>query len=706
MSDIDTDRFLVLFGECPGEGVWCWAKTYTELVKCVQDAWGYDFTPVFKYELPCILTDANAHTRREGFSEAEDAQGGAAMSEAEGTGPLAPVPAKTRPSTCLVVLNDADDFQLWRYGGAYMSATGASGTPGAFVHHHGSPEGSAEGIMHAVSHHMDYYRPASGAQYTGTCNSATRTPTAVTAHVEGEQERVWEPRRLTSTLYAFSSCAHTMNSHSAQPRQIGSSRLSSDGAHRRASPPVRRADADVIQAPLQCILDPALILRLGVTVVLRHSAAPAEVVLFSGNTPTGQGELPWGALCLKARHAWGVHSPQFRYVDFSRGVTQMLINHVNDYRAWSRLAQLDNNRELLVVEQAPSATKGASFASPESRTAVCRYYEEEWPMGRYGSSKSVAELVSELKALEREERMAAVARFGRETKTPISGDLTVVTGGAKPVQVTDALSEPLPIDAALVPLSEKATVAPPGTSDSPPPPTEYCPLLLQKSLKHSLMTPAPLNGQSRPSLSSTATTTATTPLCAPATTDEKIDAEIRGSFLDAEHYARLMGLLSAERPDPAVASGSGGRGVISPSEAAIKQSPGGAEGHRGRSRPRMLDAQKNPAPMGTGPRADAETASSQSPCTHLITPANFGGDTSATTAHESVPLCTPLTSACKSDVWQGATLVPNSNVVSVENAALVGHERARLHNAFLSNHFRTHSPNPASARGIGATPVW
>ncbi|CAC9474495.1 conserved hypothetical protein [Leishmania infantum JPCM5] len=687
MENIGADRFLVLSGEFPGEGVWCWARTYTELVECVRSAWGSDFRPVFKYKLPCILTDANAHTRREVAEEKPPPQEAALIEEAVSAGLSASTPRKTRPSTCLVVLNDADDFHLWRRGGAYVSAADTTASlaaktrdvRGDFVHHHGSPAGSAEEIMHTVAHHMDYHRLASEARTADASATATATATTAAAREEGHKERVWNPCPLTSTLYAFRSGAPTTGFLNAPQRQCNGSSVSSERVRTRASPPVRRADADVIQVPLQCILDPALILRLNVTVVLRHSAAPAEVVLFSSHTPSGQGSLPWGALCVKARNAWGVHAPQFRYVDLTNGVTQLLINHVNDYRAWWQQMRL-TNCELLVVEQAPSVTSGSAFASAEAQTAIGRYYEEEWPVERYSSSKNVVELVRELKALEREERMAAVQRLGRAVKAPVNGALTASTRAATPRRLTHTSCDSPKIDAASAPSSETAAVASIPTLAESRTLDPYRPLLLQKPQKPLLTTSTPSHGLCC-STPPTVLSTATTPSRAPWTIEEKIDEEMRCSLLNAERYARLINFVSPEHPDT-VAVSSGSDPELRASSERVTRSPGDAETPLRRSRQWLFAKLTSPEPKAVAAKA--------------------------TTGHANGQARTPSTAACKDAAGAAATAngVSHLSVAAMNEPMLDAHVRARLHNALLSHHFRTHLAYPVSARGIGATPIW
>ncbi|TPP40931.1 hypothetical protein CGC20_36410 [Leishmania donovani] len=619
MENIGADRFLVLSGEFPGEGVWCWARTYTELVECVRSAWGSDFRPVFKYKLPCILTDANAHTRREVAEEKPPPQEAALIEEAVSAGLSASTPRKTRPSTCLVVLNDADDFHLWRRGGAYVSAADTTASlaaktrdvRGDFVHHHGSPAGSAEEIM----------------------------------HTEGHKERVWNPCPLTSTLYAFRSGAPTTGFFNAPQRQCNGSSVSSERVRTRASPPVRRADADVIQVPLQCILDPALILRLNVTVVLRHSAAPAE----------------------------------FRYVDLTNGVTQLLINHVNDYRAWWQQMRL-TNCELLVVEQAPSVTSGSAFASAEAQTAIGRYYEEEWPVERYSSSKNVVELVRELKALEREERMAAVQRLGRAVKAPVNGALTASTRAATPRRPTHTSCDSPKIDAASAPSSETAAVASMPTLAESRTLDPYRPLLLQKPQKPLLTTSTPSHGLCC-STPPTVLSTATTPSRAPLTIEEKIDEEMRCSLLNAERYARLINFVSPEHPDT-VAVSSGSDPELRASSERVTRSPGDAETPLRRSRQWLFAKLTSPEPKAVAAKA--------------------------TTGHANGQARTPSTAACKDAAGAAATAngVSHLSVAAMNEPMLDAHVRARLHNALLSHHFRTHLAYPVSARGIGATPIW
>ncbi|KAG5481958.1 hypothetical protein LSCM1_05670 [Leishmania martiniquensis] len=719
MVDMDTERFLVLSGECPGEGVWCWAKTYTELVQCVQAAWGSDFRPVFKYKLPCALTNANTRMHLEVTEVTEQQRQGDTPrgGEAEeGIDAVISAPSKTRPSTCLVVLNDADDFDLWRRGGAYVSAASAPAAPsaksnderGAFVHHHGSPADSAQEMMHNVSHHMDHHRAASGVRTTDSRASAA----AATLPEEGRTQRAWEPRALTSTLYAFRSGSLALDFLHIQQRRSHGRSASSERAPRRASPPVRCAD-DVIQAPLLSVLDPALLLRLHVTVVLRHSAAPAEVVLFSSYTPSGQGELPWGTLCLKARHAWGVHSPQFRYVEFTRGVEQGLISNVNDYKFWWRQMRL-RNCELLVVEQAPSATAGAALASAEAQAAIRRYYEVEWPVERYSSPKNVVELVRELKALEREERMAAVNRPGGAVKVPSADHLTPASGAEASLRVTSAPSEPLPIDGAFEASGERAAVPSPAAPSGSIVLSPCFPLLLQRSQACPAAIPNPRGSRSS-STSISASSTTTTSSQKSITIAKKIDSEIWSSLLDAEHYARLMRLISMEHPEAAANAGSRGLELLASGEREAIQFAGSAEELLRESPERLVEEESVQGPEMavsvtqsiTALRTGDATPSRQLLSTHPPhqTKHSSGAFAAATDANAAV--CTSRTATGAGATAAAATMesASHTRVATVGASCCDEQGRAWQHHALLLRYFCTRSSSMVSARGVGATPI-
>ncbi|KAH9586238.1 hypothetical protein LSM04_001963 [Trypanosoma melophagium] len=101
------------------------------------------------------------------------------------------------------------------------------------------------------------------------------------------------------------------------------------------SPPLLHAENDVVPLPLHVLLPPLTLQRLGVRVLLRHSAAPEAILLSSRNVHNGSGEGHWGLLIRKAQSAWGAERPAFRYVDFDRGVTAVDIFSVRDYALWS-----------------------------------------------------------------------------------------------------------------------------------------------------------------------------------------------------------------------------------------------------------------------------------------------------------------------------------------------------------------------------------
>lgn len=56
-------RYLVLSGECPGEGFWCQARTYEELLEHVRQVWGEDYYPVFKYRAQASPSGAEEEIR-------------------------------------------------------------------------------------------------------------------------------------------------------------------------------------------------------------------------------------------------------------------------------------------------------------------------------------------------------------------------------------------------------------------------------------------------------------------------------------------------------------------------------------------------------------------------------------------------------------------------------------------------------------------
>ncbi|RHW67688.1 hypothetical protein DPX39_110112800 [Trypanosoma brucei equiperdum] len=74
-------RFLLLLGSCPGEGMWSHANSYRQLVAQVQEAYGSNYDPIFKYKLP--------------------------------SNPKALSPPN---GTCDIIIDDDDDFNIWLYG--------------------------------------------------------------------------------------------------------------------------------------------------------------------------------------------------------------------------------------------------------------------------------------------------------------------------------------------------------------------------------------------------------------------------------------------------------------------------------------------------------------------------------------------------------------------------------------------------------------
>lgn len=762
----DENRFLVLDGACPGEGVWSWARSYTELVSCVKDAWGHDFTPVFKYKLPCIRTEANAHTRTSAVDATaaaaatdgpQEMEAGAQAASPDPAEALAPSASKGRPATCYVVLNDADDFELWMRGGAYVdtdalltrgaAADTAPAAAVAAVHHHGSAHESADELLHGVSYHM---------------NRA--------AEAEASLARRRGPQRLTSVLYAFRS----------------GSGASGEGGGTRASPPVRRADSDIIEVPLQSLLEPAWLVRLGVSAVLRHSTAPAEVILFSAHTPAGQGELPWGALCLKARHAWGVHAPQFRYVDLSHGVTQMLVNHVNDFRAWVRQVR-QGNCELLVVEQAATASRGEAFVPATVRAAIHRHYAHEWPEeGRGGASANVVVLVRRLKALEREERIAAVARPGRDALPPPPPAQPVTDRAASaatppppptppPRDVesssTGAPTRPATARApATAPHSHREPTSPMPKADATATETPYRPLLLQprrpattparQRADHTAedAPPSPTPGTSptasaspsERSASASDSDSAATPKRRYSTgstlqsrmrfrpvpltaTDVKIDKAILSSVMDASSYARLLRMLSPS-PEHATAAAVSQTGPVpgvaaptrptSPTPAAKLDNPNGAvTAAAAREQPRATQPTqvrrlssappnarvrqwvfaRSTAAAGASSEEDAAAAAAAAASAQL---------------HMSAPLSEPLyaadltatarasTGRAPENGSRGAHATSSGPTAAAGDDTADAQTQAQRHQMMIAQHFRAHPTLPSNGRGLGATPVW
>ncbi|EKF30632.1 hypothetical protein MOQ_005556 [Trypanosoma cruzi marinkellei] len=260
-------KYLVLLGQLPGEGVWATAEDYNGLVSQMKEAFGDDYNPIFKYKLPCnpkMLSPPNG--------------------------------------TCHIIIDDEDDFQIWKNGRV------------------------------PVNHHRD---ALDDIHYPST--------------------------PLTTTLYVFRKDVYPDSTYKSKDSGRASRHLELKSGAERPSPEVLHAEHDVVKMPLYSLLPPLLLLQLGVRVALRHSNA-AEAILFSSRSVSGAGEGHWGLMVRKAQSAWGVLRPSFRYLDLDHGVTAMNIFNVRDYMFWSRGVGRERV-ELVVLEH---VYRDVSQASPLS----------------------------------------------------------------------------------------------------------------------------------------------------------------------------------------------------------------------------------------------------------------------------------------------------------------------------------------------------
>ncbi|RNF26078.1 uncharacterized protein Tco025E_01707 [Trypanosoma conorhini] len=247
-------KYLLLLGRLPGEGLWATAESYSGLVAEVTEAFGDDYNPIFKYQLPCN-----------------------------------PKTIGLPNGTCHIIIDDEDDFQIWKNGCVPVA-------------HHRDPLD-------------DIYHP---------------------------------PTPLTTKLYLFRKDVNAFSA-SAVRGSGGTSRQVAVGSHlERPSPEVLHAEHDAVKVPLYSLLSPLLLVKLGVRVALRHSNA-AEAILLSRRSVAGAGEGHWGWMVRKAQSAWGVLRPSFRYLDLDHGVTAINIFNVRDYTFWSRSVGRERV-ELVVLE--------------------------------------------------------------------------------------------------------------------------------------------------------------------------------------------------------------------------------------------------------------------------------------------------------------------------------------------------------------------
>ncbi|ESL11622.1 hypothetical protein TRSC58_00623 [Trypanosoma rangeli SC58] len=247
-------KYLVLLGRLPGEGLWATAESYSGLVEEIKEAFGDDYNPIFKYQLPC-------NPKTIGHSN----------------------------GTCHIIIDDEDDFQIWKNGCVPVA-------------HHRDPLD-------------DIYHPS--------------TP-------------------LTTKLYVFRKDVSYLSAFALRESGGASRQVALGSKVERSSPEVLHAEHDVVKVPLYSLLLPLLLVKLGVRVALRHSNA-AEAILLSSRSVAGTGEGHWGWAVRKAQSAWGVLRPSFRYLDIDHGVTAMNIFNVRDYMFWSHGVGRERV-ELMVLE--------------------------------------------------------------------------------------------------------------------------------------------------------------------------------------------------------------------------------------------------------------------------------------------------------------------------------------------------------------------
>ncbi|KAF8302057.1 hypothetical protein TcBrA4_0050890 [Trypanosoma cruzi] len=284
-------KYLVLLGQLPGEGLWATAEDYNGLVSHMKEAFGVDYNPIFKYKLPCnpkMLSPPNG--------------------------------------TCHIIIDDEDDFQIWKNGRV------------------------------PVNRHRD------------ALDDIPSSPHTTDDDIVCVQER----------------CTFLFNIQIKGFGQ-GESSCGIKECAERPSPEVLHAEHDVVKIPLYSLLPPLLLLQLGVRVALRHSNA-AEAILFSSRSVSGAGEGHWGLMVRKAQSAWGVLRPSFRYLDLDHGVTAMNIFNVRDYMFWSRGVGRERV-ELVVLEH---VYRDASHASPLSGLLTAEIEKSRTAETKYASSNTIA----------------------------------------------------------------------------------------------------------------------------------------------------------------------------------------------------------------------------------------------------------------------------------------------------------------------------
>lgn len=380
---MSTPRYLLLSGELPGEGVWCTARTYRQLVGRVKEVWGEDFVPIFKYTLPCSPRGGEEEVRyyREtstfGFSRPDG--------ERDGTDPETLAVGEpynlhhvdtALTGLCYVIIDDDDDFTLWYSGGAFQQMSRHSS---ADVFPSASPSKDTSPPV-PLSRQIFAFRKTLAVGANGYGGDAMDIQAATTPGMSKEESAHYYERSV-----------------GIKDRLVRS----------RSSPAVKHSENDVVRVPMHSLLSPLMLLKLGVTVVLRHSNT-SEVILHSDQrSATGGGCGAWGQLILKARSAWGVHNPILRYLDLTQGYMQMNITNVTDFMFWAEDVGQDR-RELLVLER---AAEGCYVSDTALQAEMNRYLTAQPPAAVDAHAGVHLEtLVRKLNFLEQMDRRAAVQR--------------------------------------------------------------------------------------------------------------------------------------------------------------------------------------------------------------------------------------------------------------------------------------------------------
>lgn len=416
-----SSRYLLLSGELPGEGVWCGATTHAGLVARVQEVWGDDFDPIFKYTLAASVHGGAEEQRyrdgRNAFSYAGGGGGSARPTAASGrgdgdegaalciedrptgndtsdydgspdgpSGPAAQGLAPRGKGNCLIVIDDDADFQLWRHGrrALAMAAHTQFDPLHNAIYHPWSDDADADTAGPLTMKLFAFRKTATTSAEAAYRNILAPTLTVTDTYTAGSGRSSGMPS-TTGTAVPYrgdnaTDSARPYYNTMLLPRRAntttsgGSSKVEVGVFIQRSSPAVKSAarDADdIVRPPLHTLLAPGALLRLGVRVVLRHSNAPEVILVAPSHHPgsahaaagvadasgcavaagaAGEGVAAWGELVRRARCAWGVHRPVFRYLDLTQGYTQISVTNVVDLRVWAEGVGLVNP-ELLVLER-------------------------------------------------------------------------------------------------------------------------------------------------------------------------------------------------------------------------------------------------------------------------------------------------------------------------------------------------------------------